>query len=91
MEHSNSNQKPISEHLGAGIYQYDETNLGIVVRVIVTVVASVLPLCSIIVLYVIQANGLRLGLIVIQSVIFSLALCLMTNARMIEIFAATSA
>jgi hypothetical protein len=56
-----------------------------------TVVASLLPLCSVIVLYVVQSNGLRLGIIVILSACFSLALALMTNARKIEVFAATSA
>jgi len=54
-------------------------------------VASLLPLCSVIILYVVQANGLRLGIVVVLSAIFSLALSLMTNARKIEIFAATSA
>jgi hypothetical protein len=56
-----------------------------------TVVASLLPLCSVVVLYVVQSNGLRLGIIVVLSACFSLALALMTNARKIEVFAATSA
>lgn len=60
-------------------------------RLISTVIASVLPLCSVIGLYVVTSNGLRLGMIVLLSACFSLALALMTTARKIEIFVATSA
>jgi len=84
-------QIPVSTNLGAGLYQYDETTLGIIVRVITTVIASILPLCSVVVLDVVQTNGLRLGIIVILTALFSLALSLMTSARKIEIFAATCA
>jgi hypothetical protein len=84
-------KRPVSEHLGSGLFEYDETAMQMIARVLTTVVASILPLCSVIILYVVQSNGLRLGIIVILSAIFSLALALMTNARKIEIFAATSA
>lgn len=59
--------------------------------VVSTVVASVLPLCSIVILYLIKSNGLRLAAIVVLTAFFSLALAVMTNARKIEVFAATSA
>jgi hypothetical protein len=62
-----------------------------IVRVVTTVVASILPLCSVIILYVVQSNASRLGIIVLLSALFSLALALMTDSRKIEIFAATSA
>jgi len=62
-----------------------------IARLLSTVIASILPLCSVVILYLVKANGLRLGIIVVLSACFSLALALMTNARKIEIFAATSA
>jgi uncharacterized protein DUF6594 len=84
-------KRPVSEDLGSGLFEYDETTMQMIARVATTVVASVLPLCSVIILYVVQSNGLRLGIIVLLSAVFSLALALMTNSRKIEIFAATSA
>jgi hypothetical protein len=60
-------------------------------RVITTVVASLLPVCSVIVQFFVTSNLLRLVLIIVASGFFALALVLMTNARVIEVFAATSA
>jgi len=62
-----------------------------VLGILVTVVASLLPICSVVALFIVQSNGLRLGMIAIFSACFSLALALMTNARRIEVFAATAA
>ncbi|KAL9080457.1 MAG: hypothetical protein Q9157_000771 [Trypethelium eluteriae] len=84
-------KSPISDKLGEGLYEYNEKTLKVVARVISTVVASVLPLCSVVILYIVKANGVRLGIIIALSACFSLALALMTNARQIEIFSATSA
>jgi hypothetical protein len=84
-------ESPISETLGSGLYEYKETTMHKIARVTTTVVASILPLCSVVVLYLVQSNATRLGIIVVLSALFSLALSLMTNSRKIEIFAATSA
>jgi hypothetical protein len=84
-------QRPVSKELGDGIYMYNDQNLRMIARLASTVVASILPLCSVIILYFIRSNGVRLIIIVVLSAFFSLALALMTNARKIEIFAATSA
>ena len=77
--------------LNPGIYKYEESTMRLIVHCLTTVIASLLPLCSVVVLYVIDHNGLRIGMIVVLSACFSMALVLMTNARQIEIFAATSA
>jgi hypothetical protein len=77
--------------VGAGIYHYKESFLEATLGILTTVVASILPICSVVVLYVVQSNGLRLGMIVVFSTCFSLALTLMTSARKIEVFAATAA
>lgn len=42
-------------------------------------------------LYIVQSNKIRLVMIGVFSAAFSLALAVMTNARRIEVFAATAA
>jgi uncharacterized membrane protein YccC len=82
---------PVDDGIGLGVYEYDDTLLATTLRVITTVVASLLPICSIILLYFVQSDINKLCLIVTASGFFAMALALMTNARMIEVFAATSA
>ncbi|KAI1870311.1 uncharacterized protein JN550_005239 [Neoarthrinium moseri] len=82
---------PEAAGLGDGIYNYRESLLAGLVKVVTTVVASLLPLLSIVVLFMIESDEMKLGVIVAFSALFSLALASMTNARRIEIFAATSA
>ncbi|KAF2113181.1 hypothetical protein BDV96DRAFT_119260 [Lophiotrema nucula] len=84
-------KRPGSEHLGTGLYEYNDSVLRAIARIATTVIASIFPLCSVVILYVVKSNGLRLGIIVILSALFTLSLALMTTARNIEIFAVTSA
>lgn len=56
-----------------------------------TVLASVLPIASIVVLFFVQTQILRLGLTVLFTVLFAACLAGLTRARRVEIFAATSA
>ncbi|KAK7985822.1 hypothetical protein PG988_003444, partial [Apiospora saccharicola] len=77
--------------IGRGIYEYNDDWLAGVARVIATVVASLLPTVSVVIQYFIHDDLIKLYLIVLASAIFALALATMTNARMVEIFAATSA
>lgn len=86
-----SQQSPIGGDLGSDLYEYKETVLIKVSEVVTTIVASILPLGSIVILSFIQENSLRIGTIVVLSACFSFCLALMTNARKLEIFAATSA
>ncbi|KAH8591691.1 hypothetical protein B0O99DRAFT_718993 [Bisporella sp. PMI_857] len=84
-------QESLPKDLGADIYHYKESSLESVLGVFVTVVASLLPICSVIALYIVQSDGVRIGMIAIFSACFSSALTLMTSARRIEVFAATAA
>ncbi|PMD21120.1 hypothetical protein NA56DRAFT_626290 [Hyaloscypha hepaticicola] len=84
-------KEPLPDDVGSGIYHYKESALECILGILVTVVASLLPICSVVALYMIQSNGVRLGMIAIFSACFALALALMTNARRIEVFAATAA
>jgi len=81
----------LPKEVATGIYHYKESRLELVLSTITTVIASVLPILSVVALYFISSRGKQLGMVVVFSALFSFALCLMTSARKIEIFAATSA
>jgi hypothetical protein len=61
------------------------------VRLLAILLSSVLPVLSIVVLYSIKSEKLRLGLIVLFSVLCSAALATLSNARNVEVIAATAA
>jgi hypothetical protein len=84
-------QDPEKTKIGEGICEYKDNVLVAVVRVTTTVVASLLPMVSVVALFFVHSYSLRLGVIVLASGFFSLVLQLMTNARKIEVFAATAA
>ncbi|KAK4159527.1 hypothetical protein QBC43DRAFT_373766 [Cladorrhinum sp. PSN259] len=87
----NPDLDPESSGLGQGIFVYRESRLAAVIETVVTVVASVLPLLSTIVLWLLKNETVKLGAIVALSAIFPFALATMTSARRVEIFAATAA
>ncbi|KAK4211761.1 hypothetical protein QBC37DRAFT_466946 [Rhypophila decipiens] len=70
---------------------YSQTSLTQLSKILGTVFASFLLVGSIIVLYYIQRMEMRLLVIAIFSVVFSLGLCLFTNGRVVEIFSASAA
>jgi len=84
-------KRPLPEDPESEITQYEESNLTTTVSIISIVVASLFPLASIIVLFFVDSPSTRLGIIVGFAALFSLSLALLTNARKIEIFAATAA
>jgi hypothetical protein len=75
----------------SSLYYYSDEQVNGVIDIIGTVASSLTPMISIIVLYVIQSMRIRLGLVCVFTLIFSLVLALATKARRIEIFAATAA
>jgi hypothetical protein len=70
---------------------FSEDRIRDFVRVVAIIGSSILPLLSIIVLYNIQSQGTRLGLIVLFSALCSAALALLSNAKNVEIIAAALA
>ncbi|KAI1143084.1 hypothetical protein F5Y05DRAFT_142310 [Hypoxylon sp. FL0543] len=80
-----------ASELGDGLYTYEESLLASVVNTIATVVAALMPLLSIVILYFVNSDATKLGIIVVFSACFALVLAVMTNARKIEVFAATAA
>lgn len=78
--------EPLSE-----ISQYSESHLQTGISILATVVASLLPLVSIIVLNFVSPVNARLGIITIFTALFAFFLALLTQGRRVEIFAAASA
>jgi hypothetical protein len=75
----------------AGLFHYNDGHLQIPAHIISTLFASLLPSLSIVVLYVVDDMTKRLGLIVVFTAVFSVALAGLTKAKTVEIFAATAA
>ncbi|KAF2659984.1 hypothetical protein K491DRAFT_124748 [Lophiostoma macrostomum CBS 122681] len=70
---------------------YSYVGLERISRLLMTTVASTLPVVSIIVLYSVSNMSKRLGLMGLFTALFSLVLGLLTNGKPIEIFSATAA
>jgi hypothetical protein len=60
-------------------------------KVMAVVISTIFPSVAVIVLYFIQDLAVRLWIVLVFSLLFSTVLALFTNARPIEIFAATAA
>jgi hypothetical protein len=61
------------------------------VAIMSMIIAAVLLIVSIVTLYVVTNNNVRLGLIGGFTTIFALSIHLLTNARRAELFASTAA
>jgi hypothetical protein len=84
-------QKPRAEEHLAGSAVYSEEIILRLTKAVTTIFACMLPVASIIVLYVVQNMTKRLGIITAFTALFSVSLVSMTNAGMADIFAATAA
>lgn len=62
-----------------------------ITRVVAVVMSSILPILSIVILYFVQSINIRIGLIIIFSVLFSAVIALVSDARNAEVMAATAA
>jgi len=71
--------------------RYKDSKVLRVADVFSTLVSSALPIASIIALNYIDRMIMRLLVIALFTMVFSLILTLMTNARRVEVFAATAA
>jgi len=70
---------------------FSEDRIRSFVRLLAIVLSSVLPILSIVVLYFIPAQTARLGAIAAFSALCSVTLAALSNARNVEIVAATAA
>jgi len=60
------------------------------VNIITTLISSMLPITSVIILYFVDNIRARLGIVAAFLAVFSLTLALVTEAKRVEIFAATA-
>lgn len=81
----------ISWDASSGISSYSDSRVQRLVDTFGTVVASLFPIASIVALFFISRTTVQLGIIAAFTAVFSLCLSLMTQARQVEIFAATTA
>ncbi|KAF8865145.1 hypothetical protein BDZ45DRAFT_721289 [Acephala macrosclerotiorum] len=75
----------------SNLFHYSDSHIIGIIDVIGTVVASMIPLVSIVILYYIRNLGARLGVLCACTLLFSTSLAVVTKARRIEIFACTAA
>jgi hypothetical protein len=70
---------------------YSDSRISGLIRLLGIIFSSVMPVLSIIVLYYIHSQAVRLGCIVAFSALCSAVLATFTNARTVEIIAASAA
>ena len=74
-----------------GFTEYDDLKILAFLRLITFLLSSTIPVTSTIALYLVKGMPLRLAMVAIFTVLFCSILAIVTNARKIEIFAASAA
>ena len=80
--------KPNHTH---GVIGYEDTTVFKITYWITSIVASLIPILSIVILYKVKSMKARLGIIAGFNVLISMCLSGLTNAKRSEIFAITAA
>jgi len=75
----------------SNIFLYRDSHFHRIANVVGTLISSLIPIGSIVVLYFVTSMPLRLAVLSCFTAIFSIALSLLTSAKRVEIFAATAA
>jgi hypothetical protein len=75
----------------ANLFHYDNSHLEAPANIISIVLSSVLPVLSIVVLYLIHNMPTRLGLVALFTALFSLSVAILTKAKRVDVFTATAA
>ncbi|KUI62585.1 hypothetical protein VP1G_09710 [Cytospora mali] len=73
------------------VYQYPKRTYSAANRIIGAISSAIVPMASIVTLFAINNQNVRVGLVCVFALVFCLLLSLLTKARRIEIFAATAA
>jgi hypothetical protein len=72
-------------------FLYRDSYFHLIANVIGTLISSLIPIVSVVVLYFITEMPMRLAMVGLFTAIFSIALSLVTSGTRVEIFAATAA
>jgi hypothetical protein len=83
--------KQESFDLESNIFLYRDSHFHHIANIVGTLISSLIPIGSIVVLYFVTDMPIRLAIISLFTAIFSIALSLVTSAKRVEIFAATAA
>jgi hypothetical protein len=75
----------------SGILHYSEQRLLKINNILISVLGAAMPIAAIVALYFVKTEGGRLGAMAGFTVVFALVLAIFTNARRLEIAAATAA
>ena len=84
-----SKEKEDVRRTGVGVFSDDRVRR--TTRVVAVVLASILPVLSIVILYYVHPTNIRIGLIIVFSTLFSAVVALVSDARNVEVMAATAA
>jgi hypothetical protein len=76
---------------GSTLFEYEDRHVLQFANVLGSIISSALLVGSIMALYFVDNMIVRLGIVAAFTQVFSLVLILATNARKIEVFAATAA
>jgi hypothetical protein len=82
-------KQPVDEE--AQYFTYTDKHILRAANILGSVISSSLLIGSILALYFVESTLVRLGIVAAFTQIFSLVLILVTNARKVEVFAATAA
>jgi len=82
---------PVSWDQESGISWYSDGRIQSALDVFGTVASSLFPIASIVALYFVNSMLVRLGIVAAFTTVFSVCLALMTKARRVDVFAATTA
>ena len=74
-----------------GSYVFSDDRIRRTTRIVAVVLASILPVLSIVFLYYVHPTNIRIGLIIVFSTLFSAVVALVSDARNVEVMAATAA
>lgn len=83
--------KQESFDLESNIFLYRDSHFHHIANIVGTLISSLIPIGSIVVLYFITDMPVRLVIVCLFTAIFSIALSLVTSGTRVEIFAATAA
>jgi hypothetical protein len=77
--------------LESNIFLYRDSHFHHIANIVGTLISSLIPIGSIVVLYFVTDMPIRLAIVSLFTAVFSIALSLVTSAKRVEIFAATAA
>jgi hypothetical protein len=91
-----NDQKPIlsdveNPNIKGHLFHYSNANINKTIDILATMLASMAPLLSTIALFFVHDLGRRLAVLCAFTMMFSMSLAIVTNARRVEIFACTAA